>query len=213
MPTERAPLNRARIARAALELIDAEGLEKLTMRRLAGRLDVEAMSLYHHVGDKSDLLVAVADVVLDEIAGSTDPDWRTRVIEVLAQFRAACLAHPGAVPLVVATGFTTPSALMPIDTMLGGLAQAGLDQEHQVRCFRLLLSFALGSISCELAEMGGHTGEGSATPLVPDVDAGAQLPHLAAVADLLGGCDYDADFAEGLHQLLAAAVAGAPSER
>ena len=205
MSTDRAPLTRERIALEALALIDEDGLDKLSMRRLAGRLGVEAMSLYHHVGDKSDLLTAVADVVLGEIAGSTRSDWHDRITDVLSQFRSACLAHPAAMPLVVATGFLTPSALMPVDTLLGALEQAGLDQRQRVHAFRLLLSFTLGAISCELAESGDGAPAGGST----DVDARAavaavapQLTHLQDVAELLWSCDYDADFADGLRQLL-----------
>ena len=205
MATERAPLTRARIAHEALALIDAEGLAKLSMRRLAGRLEVEAMSLYHHVGDKSELLVVVADLVLSEIAGSTSTDWGERITDVLGQFRAACLAHPGAMPLVVATGFTTPSALGPIDTILGALEQAGLDERQRVRGFRLLLAFSLGSISCELAESTEDSDDAhSARSVEPGIDS--PFTHLDSVGELLWNCDHDADFSDGLRQVLAALV-------
>ncbi len=202
MATDRAPLTRERIAQEALALVDADGLEGLTMRRLAGRLGVEAMSLYHHVDGKPDLLVAVADAVLSEIGGSDAEDWQARITDVFGQFRSACLAHPGAVPLVVATGFTTPSALAPIDTILGALEQAGMDETGRVLRFRLLLSFALGAISCELADA-------AAAPTDTDPHEGvdlSRLPHLVAVAERLIECDPAADFDEGLRQLLNAPI-------
>jgi len=74
----RAPLDRARIAVTAMEMIDEVGVEKLTMRAVAARLGVSAMALYHHVEDKDELLRLVGDVVLGRIE-LPDP-IRTRAI-------------------------------------------------------------------------------------------------------------------------------------
>ena len=76
-PAPRQPLTRDRVLTAALALADAEGLAKLSMRRLADRLGVEAMSLYHHVAGKDDLLSGLTDRVIGEIDWTDDPgDWR-----------------------------------------------------------------------------------------------------------------------------------------
>jgi AcrR family transcriptional regulator len=217
--TARPPLTRARVVEAALELIDEDGLEQLSMRRLAGRLGVEAMSLYNHVSDKSDLLRGVADAVLTSMVAPTPElvpdhdDWRARVRWVLHELRRACVAHPDAVPLVVDGGFTTPAAFGPVDELLGALDDAGLDAEDRVRAMRTLISFAIGTISCEIAEMrqqaraavaadGGS--EGSTDVPLPAVDPA--LGHLLAVGDAMWCCDFDGDYAVGIEQLLSAIV-------
>ena len=63
----RAPLSRARVFRSAVDLVDADGLEALTMRRLAEALDVEAMSLYHHVPNKEGVLDGIVEVIVGEM--------------------------------------------------------------------------------------------------------------------------------------------------
>lgn len=207
----RAPLTRDAVIAEALALIDDEGLDKLSMRRLAGRLGVEAMSLYNHVSDKSDLLSGVADGVLAEMEPSPTGKWKKRVRWVLGEFRRVCLAHPAAVPLVVATGFTTPAAMRPIDELLGALESAGLDAADRVRAFRLLIAYAIGSISCELADRANATptspadaaADPSSTAALPTVQP-TGFPHLAEIGELLSACDYDSDFPDGLDVLLGA---------
>jgi AcrR family transcriptional regulator len=76
-PDERVPLTRARILRAGVDLADARGLERLSMRTLAGALGVEAMSLYNHVANKDDLLDGMVDLVMAEIESPRpDAPWR-----------------------------------------------------------------------------------------------------------------------------------------
>lgn len=199
----RATLTRDAVVTEALALIDEDGLEKLSMRRLATRLGVEAMSLYNHVADKSDLLRGVADAVLAEMQPPmATSEWDERIRWVLGEFRRVCLDHPDAVPLVVTTGFTTAAAMGSIDDILGALATAGLDDTARVRSFRTLIAYAVGSISCELADQanaGSATADGQAGTL-PATSAG--LPHLTEIAELLSTCDYDTDFAAGLDLLL-----------
>ena len=86
--TERTPLNRDRIARAALGLVDSEGLAALTMRRLGSELGVEAMSLYNHVTNKDDLLDAIVDRVYAEVElPATDLPWKEQARGVFRGFR------------------------------------------------------------------------------------------------------------------------------
>ncbi|MGH8966341.1 MAG: TetR family transcriptional regulator, partial [Actinomycetes bacterium] len=91
------PLTRARIVEAAVALLDEEGIERLTMRRLAERLGVVAPSLYWHVDTKDDVL----DLAVDAIFGEVPPEaaagaWRADVTAVITAWRAAMLRHPWA---------------------------------------------------------------------------------------------------------------------
>src|SRR5206468_9431854 len=77
-PPRRVPLSRARVLRAAFDRTDKEGIESLSMRKLAQELGVEAMSLYRHVRNKGDIVDGMVDLVFAEIGlPATDVDWKT----------------------------------------------------------------------------------------------------------------------------------------
>ena len=110
MSTRREPvgLSRARVCAEALALVDEEGLEALTMRRLGARLDCEAMSLYRHVKDKADLLDALHAAVLGDLQPETAVDqrthkrqaeWRVLLGGLARALRSSLLRHPNVLPL------------------------------------------------------------------------------------------------------------------
>src|SRR4051812_50013191 len=91
----RAPLNLVRTLEVALVIADDEGLEAVTMRRLARELGVEAASLYHHVNGKNQILDGLVDVVAAEIGRPTpSPDWRAGISERGDKNRPAPRPHP-----------------------------------------------------------------------------------------------------------------------
>jgi TetR/AcrR family transcriptional regulator, tetracycline repressor protein len=105
-PSETQPgLSRERVCREALALVDEEGLDALSMRRLGARLGVEAMSLYRHVRDKDDLLDAIHAAVLGDLGATrgaplpATADWRALLSLMATSLRAALLRHPNALPL------------------------------------------------------------------------------------------------------------------
>jgi AcrR family transcriptional regulator len=96
--TMREPLNRDRVLAAALALADTEGIQTLTMRRLAGHLGIEAMSLYYHLPGKDALLDGLTDTVVDETetagTGTDGPHWRTSLRQRFLTARRLMLRHP-----------------------------------------------------------------------------------------------------------------------
>jgi len=91
-------------ARAALEIIDAEGLEALSLERLAKELGVRAPSLYHHFADKAEILARVARLVALEVPVPPEPstdNWQEWMVEMCVGFRRAIMAHPNAAPLLL----------------------------------------------------------------------------------------------------------------
>jgi TetR/AcrR family transcriptional regulator, tetracycline repressor protein len=100
------PLTRDEIFSAALTIIDAEGLDALSMRRLARDLGVEAMSLYHHVPNKSAVLDGVVDLALRADAPPAAPapgaPWQETVAAAVLGFRRALVAHPNVLPHMIA---------------------------------------------------------------------------------------------------------------
>ncbi len=184
--TGRAPLSRERVVAAALVLVDRDGLDGLSMRRLAGEVDVEAMSLYHHVRDKADVLDALVGAVLDQIELPTSGDGRERALQICRELRRVVRAHPHVHTLVVERAFRSPSVLAPAVCLLDALAECGLEEDERIAAFWTLLSYVSGSLSCELADL-------------PDVSlAGSGLP------DGLFGRDLDEQFEGGLRTILAA---------
>jgi TetR/AcrR family transcriptional regulator, tetracycline repressor protein len=176
----RAPLSRERVVGAALALVDRDGLEALSMRRLAAQLGVEAMSLYHHVRDKADVLDGLVAAVLDEMRLPGSGPWDDRVMEVARELRRVVRAHPNVHTLVVERAFRSPSVLAPVAVLLDALGESGLDQEQLAGAFWTLLSFVSGSLSCELA----------------DVPEG--LDQLVDLPVALFDADLDAQFERGL---------------
>ncbi|MFJ8696950.1 TetR/AcrR family transcriptional regulator [Streptomyces roseolilacinus] len=98
-------LDRERITSATVRLLDAEGLAKFSMRRLAAELDVTAMSLYWYVDSKDDLLELASDAVAGELVlpdpdADPDADWRDQLRDLTQGYRALLVRHPWLSPLV-----------------------------------------------------------------------------------------------------------------
>lgn len=120
------------LARAALDIVDAEGLETLTMRRLAAFLGVDPMAAYRHLPNKEALLDAVLDEVLAEIALNAVPPgpWHERLRAGASAVLAGLLRHPRAVPLLARRTWTTPRGLAVSEWFLRMLVEAGIDERR-----------------------------------------------------------------------------------
>lgn len=206
-PRQRLPLSRELIAQAALELIDTDGLEGFSMRRLGARLQVEAMALYHHFPSKGDLLDAVMDRLLDEVelpAARSQPALQ-RLRACIRSYRACAIRHPRAFVLLAARRFNTERAFAFYEALLGIFAELGLDAGQSARWFRLIGGFASGA---GMAEAASRERVPDATPLrlerEPDRIA---YPRVRAVAPHLSVRRLDAVFEFGLDVLLEALAA------
>ena len=201
---DRLPLDRERILAAALRLMDSDGLDALTMRKLAAELHVEAMSLYYHVPSKAALLEGLAETVLGEIrlprGRGTDPAVATR--SLARAFRANALAHPNAIPLLGSLGLGSPAARRHTEAVLDVLATAGLAPQDAFTTFLLVRSYVLGYVLWEFRHA-----EARAAGTIPPTEAGtltsADVPHLAPIATFITTFDNDAEFERGLDVLVA----------
>ena len=120
MPSARPALSRRRVVAEAMALADEQGLAALSMRALAGRLGVEAMSLYHHVDGKEGLLDAMVDAVFGEMhLPVVGGDWRTELRARSVSGRAVLLQHRWAVGLMDSRRSPGPETLRHHDAMLG----------------------------------------------------------------------------------------------
>jgi AcrR family transcriptional regulator len=149
MARPRTPLlSRERIVAAALAVVDAEGLEALSTRRLATELSVSGPSLYNHFATKDDLLDAVADSVMGEVDLSmfeAGADWQTALRDWARSYRAALAAHPHVVPVLAQGPGRRPNALRLADAVFGCLVDAGWPRGQATRIGALMRYFVTGS--------------------------------------------------------------------
>ena len=140
----RSPLTRDQVVVAAVSLADEDGISAVSMRKVAARLGVEAMSLYHHVANKDDLLDGMVDAVTAEFTVPTDPDWRAVVRGRCHAARAALRRHPWAVGLMDSRSSPGLATLRHHEAVLASLRSAGFSVAGAAHAFALIDSFLYG---------------------------------------------------------------------
>ncbi len=198
----REPITQELIVETALRLLDRDGLDALSMRRVADELDTGPASLYWHVGSKDGLL----DLILDRVIGETeipDPDpehWQEQLKQVARETRALILRHRDIVRISIGRIPMGPNALRVQERLLAVLRAAGVPDQLAVTGQHLLYAIVNGFTLDETTELG----VGDATPV--DQEAGDlardyikslpadQFPNLVAVADQFAFVDADARF-------------------
>lgn len=195
------------IATAALELVDRDGLGGLSMRSLAGALGTGPMTLYNYVRDRGELEELVAEAVIAEVKVSApSDDWCADVRAIAMAMWEAVRRHPNAVPLVLTRRTVSASSYLAADRLIGALARAGLSEEDLLASFRAVLGLVTGSAQAELAGPlagAGRDSEQVAVAARMGALAGAEHPHIAALAQVSQRSTAAADFARGLDILLA----------
>jgi TetR/AcrR family tetracycline transcriptional repressor len=138
-------LSRERIVEAALQIVARDGLDALSMRRLAQELDVWPMSVYRYFRDKEELLDAVVDGAAEEIALSAGSgSWREQIRELLQDARAALGQDPAGLRTRFTRAMLTPGALRLSEAGLRILQDAGFEPEEAARAWRALCGYAFG---------------------------------------------------------------------
>ncbi|MEU3566005.1 TetR/AcrR family transcriptional regulator [Kitasatospora sp. NPDC006786] len=216
MARPRTPLlSRERIVAAALRLIDDEGLDALSTRRLATELSVSGPSLYNHFATKDDLLDAVVDSVIGEVdlsmfgtaagaagaagvagsAGSTGSAWPQALRDWARSYRAALAAHPNIVPVLAQGPGRRPNALRLADAVFGHLVESGWPRGQATRIGALMRYFVTGSALASFA---------AGFPADAEVYDAADYPHLGEAHRLAGhrGTVDEGAFETGLEALL-----------
>ena len=206
-PDTRAPLSRERVLRAAIALADAEGIESLTMRRLAKELGVEAMSLYHHMANKEEILNGIVDLVVGEFElPEAGGDWRAAMRRAAISAHEVLLAHPWAASLVLSGAGISSARLRHMNAILGCLRQAGFTADQTDHAYHALDSHIMG-FTLWVVGMNFGTSENLAalaTDLLQQLNL-RELPHLAEhVEQHLKPRDPEAEgeFAFGLDLIL-----------
>ena len=145
LPEPRTPLSRDRVLAAALELADGEGLTAVSMRRVAARLGVEAMSLYHYVQSKDELLAGILELVLSEIelprAGTP---WKAALRSIALAAHAVLDRHRWAASILMTPAPSSRTRMNWIEAMLTSLAAADLPAGLADHAYHALDSYVIG---------------------------------------------------------------------
>lgn len=142
-PQPRTPLSKERVLRAAITLADKGGIELLTMRKLAQELGVEAMSLYHYVTKKDDILDGINDLVVSEIeVASKDGDWKAAIRKSAISAHEVLSRHPWACTLMVSRA--SPARLGWMESILGAFRKGGFSAEMTHHAYHALDSHITG---------------------------------------------------------------------
>ena len=198
-------LSRARVVEAAFELADADGLDALTIRAVATRLDVKPMSLYRHVANKDELLDALVERMYAEFE-TPDlqlPDWRAELRRRASSVREVLVRHPWSIALIeTRTGPDRSFTFAHAEAVLATLIAAGCSPRVASRAFVVLDSYAYGFAMQEVTMPSTDPGE-----VVTDdfVAAMQQYPSLVVVMGAVTGdanYDFGAEFDAGLDLVL-----------
>jgi AcrR family transcriptional regulator len=154
------PISRDQVLRAALAIVDLDGVESLSMRRLGRALGRDPMAAYRYADTKTALLDGVVELVLSDLTvDSAAGDWQSELREVARRFRDIAVAHPHVVPLIVTRPLATPLALRPHGTLrpleatLALLVRSGFTDVDALHVYRLFFGFLYGHVLNELQEL------------------------------------------------------------
>jgi TetR/AcrR family tetracycline transcriptional repressor len=203
-------LDRRRVLETALQVVDNESLDALTMRRLAEELDVDPMTVHHHAKSKEKLLDGVAALLWEEVDHPGPSGDSAEILRTLAHsVRALFHRHPEAAPLVLRCTDLTRSELELWRAYLDALATSGLDEPAAV--LRPVLFYALGTGNAEVALLGlgcipnqgrTYTDQQMLLALGQALPQGTPPDLAAAAVAMVADCDPDRCFNDGLELML-----------
>ncbi|MEV0648231.1 TetR/AcrR family transcriptional regulator C-terminal domain-containing protein [Phytomonospora sp. NPDC050363] len=205
--SKREPLSRERVVAAAVALADEKGETGASMRAIAGRLGVEAMSLYNHVAGREDILDGMVDAVFATIAlPAPSGDWKTAMRDRAVSARASLRRHPWAVGLLDSRTQPGPATLRHHDAVLGALRAGGFSVVMAAHAFSLIDSYLYGFVLQELSMPFSDRSEldevaGGIRDAMP-ADAYPHLTELMADYALRPDYDYTEEFDFGLTLIL-----------
>lgn len=215
----RARLSRERIVLEALRVVDDEGLQGLSMRRLGAVLGVEAMSLYRYVRGREDLLEAIVAHLTDglrrtpEAPVRAEDGWQAYIQWLAHEVRSVAHAHPQVFPLIATRHPAAPwlrpplRSLEVVEDFLAVLTQQGFGDEAAAATYRTFSSFLIGHLLLEASQLGGSTvpdepldegdGERSGSDLELD-----EYPTIRRLERELSQDRSDEEFESALEELL-----------
>lgn len=198
-------IQREQVIQAALELLDKDGLEGLTMRKLAQALQIQAPSLYWHFDSKQALIDGMADALVQDVARDLpeNQEWTDRVRQVASELRQALLQRRDGARVFAGTYVVTDNVLRTSEALLSAFAQAGADADLAATASFSVTYYVLGFVTEEQA-----LGPGSTLDLATRKQAFIELsreryPNNWIARDAIFSEDFDGRFLTGLELLIA----------
>lgn len=220
---EQAPpdrLSRDRIVQTAIDLVGAEGLTNLSMRRLGAALGVEAMALYRYVNGREDLLEAMVEALASSVPTSAEMDlapdsgWQAYLQTLAHALRDLAYEHPQLFPLLATRHPAAPWLRPPlrslelVEDFLDALTSRGFSDADAVAAYRGFTSFLLGHLLLAVIQRSGlpAVGEtldegGAAVTSTPRASL-TEYPNIARLEGLLSQDHADEEFEAALERLL-----------
>jgi len=203
-PGTRAGLTADAVLEAGRDLVSHEGVEALTMRRLADRLGVAPNSLYSHFADKSALLDAILDSLLAEIeVPNVDRlDWRGGLVALMTRSRSMLLDHADLLPHLFSRPMRGPQATRLGEATLALLARGGIEGNAAVDALRALLTFTFGSVALDAPRRSESDPDGRRRASAAAFAGDPSAPRMAQLADRLSRPPANGSFETGLRWLI-----------
>jgi TetR/AcrR family transcriptional regulator, tetracycline repressor protein len=194
----RTPLSIQLIHQTAIDLIEQDGLEQLSMRSLAKILKVDPMAIYHHIPNKQNLIAGVFNAVLTELFEDTESqkNWQDTLKNLARRFRALGLKHPKIMPSLIASSHQIHGITKAIDIILGSLLEAGFEPKTTIQASDTLFAFMTGVV---LLEVGTESKPISGISLQPNSEP---LPNVERLMFDLEDHPFSQSFEFGLELLI-----------
>jgi AcrR family transcriptional regulator len=194
----RPPLDRGRIVAAGLRIVDEDGIEAFSLRRLADSLGVSPMSIYWHVADKAELLRLIGEAVLDEVEmPEAKGDWRGQLRDVHRSLLWTVIQHPNTTNIVIGQARFGAAGITLFERILSILLRAGFSPEAAFDAYQSLYLFTLGfsAVAGRSAEFREVQRQGLVYMLGLPED---RFPSIRTVAPVIGRRSLEEQFEIGL---------------
>ena len=203
------PVDKQRIVQAALTLLNKDGLDQLSMRRLAEVLGVRAASLYWHIKDKAELMQLLADSICGLIP-LPDPSlpWQEKILSTAENYRRVLLSIRDAEKILLETTPTTSKRFEIMEATLRIFVEAGFSPEEVVSASSMVNNYVLSFVSDEVRLTNAARTQGKSIEEMYSefgqtfLSMQDKYPNLALLADYTTGADMDKQFQFGLQVIL-----------
>jgi len=194
-------LDRKKICEKAIELIESDGLENLSMRKLAEKLNVKGASLYNHITNKSELYDLIQEFLYSQIKTlKTEIHWQEHLVQLAEVTRQGLLSFPNVVPLFATRPTITESSLRQIEETLKILVKAGFKHFEAFVIFRNINTFTLGHVLAEVGHPpGGSDNAGEPSIMKMNID---NYPILKKASVYKSIMDFDKGFRLGIENMI-----------
>ena len=199
-------IDREAVLDAAISLLDGEGVEALTMRRLAGELGVSAMAPYRHVSSKDELLMVLVDRLAARLVYPPRPaDAKGAMLVLWSTIYDSLAEHPWVPEVLARRQMMAPSVLGAIEEIHAALRNAGLSIDAAVRAYRVMWNFTLGSLLVRAGSESDAASQQGQLRTAPDPE---RYPMLAAAAAAWTAARDGDTYRDDLEALIDALLAG-----